>query len=92
MGGWHARGGTHTLCSLLVEGVGRGLGGVAGLEEEEGSLSEIFKRLNFGTRFGEGCLGISSSSPSSHLERFREGVEDPARVESIEMSGPSVVG
>ena len=89
MGGWHVRGGTHTLCSLLVEGIGRVLGGV---EEEDGSRSEIFGRLSFGTRFGEGCLGISSSSPFSHLERFREGVEDPARVGSIGVSGLSVDG
>ena len=30
---------------------------------------------------------MSSSSSLSHLERFREGVEDPARVESIGISG-----
>ena len=89
MGGWHVRGGTQTLCSLFVEGIGRGLGGV---EEVEGSKSETLDRLRFGTRFGEGCLGIFSSSPFSHLERFREGVEDPARVGSIGMSGLSVVG
>ena len=89
MGGWHVRGGTQTLCSLFVKGIERGLGGV---EEEEGSKSEIFERLSFGTRLGEGCLGRSSSSPFSHLERFREGVEDPARVGSIGMSGLSVVG
>jgi len=60
--------------------------------EEGGSLSEILERLGFGTRFGEGCLGLSFSSPFSHLERFREGVEDPARVGSIGISGLSVVG
>ena len=42
-------------------------------------------------RFGEDCLGVSLSSPSSHLERFREGVEDPARVGSIGMTELSVV-
>ena len=69
------------LCSLFVEGAGRGLGDcVAWVEGEEVSPSDIFERLDFGKRFGEGCLGISFSSPSSHLDRFREGVEDPARV------------
>ena len=84
MGGWNVRGGTHTLCSLFVEGVGRDLGGcVACVEEEDDPPSEIFERLGFGTRFGEGCLGISSSSLFSHLDRFREGVKDPARDGSI---------
>ena len=34
---------------------------------------------------------MSSSSPLSHLERFREGVEDPARIGSIEISRLTVV-
>ena len=80
------------LCSLLVDCVGRGLGCCVGWDEtEERSLLETFERLCFGTRFGEGCVGMSSSSPLSHLERFREGVEDPARVESIGISGLTVV-
>ena len=56
-------------------------------EEEEGSLSEVLERLNFGTRFGEGCIGTSFSSLLSHLERFREGVEGPAPVGSIGTAG-----
>ena len=56
-------------------------------EEEEGSLSEVLERLNFGTRFGEGCIGASFSSLLSHLERFREGVEGPAPVASIGTPG-----
>ena len=93
IGGWHVRGGTHMLCSLLVDCVGRGLGCCVGWDEtEERSLLETFERLCFGTRFGEGCVGMSSSSPLSHLERFREGVEDPARIGSIKISGLTVVG
>lgn len=79
------------LCSLLVDSVGRNLGCCVGWEEEERSLSETFERLGFETRFGEGCVETSISSPLSHLERLREGVEDPAPVESI-IPGLSVVG
>ena len=69
----------------------RGLGCCAGWEGEERSLSENFDRLGFGTRFGEGCVGVSFSSSLSHLERFREGVEDLARAGSIGISGLSMV-
>ena len=92
IGGWHVRGGTHMLYSLLAGCVGRGLGCCMGWEEtEERSLLETFERLGFGTRFGEGCVGMSSSSPLSHLERFREGVEDPARIGCIGISGLTIV-
>ena len=71
-----------------MDGIGRGLGDcVDWVDEEEGSPSESFDRLGFGTRFGESCLGMSFSSSFSHLERFLEGVEDPARVGSIEIVG-----
>lgn len=53
--------------------------------EEEGSPRESFDRFGFGTRFGDGCLGISSS-PFSHLERFLEGVDEPALGGSIGIS------
>ena len=56
-------------------------------ETEERLLLETFERLSFGMRFG-----MSSSSPLSHLERFREGVEDPARIGTIGISGLTVVG
>jgi hypothetical protein len=63
----------------------------AGKGGEEHSLSETLERLGFENRFGEGWVGMSSSS-LSHLERFREGVEDPAGVLSVGTFGLSVVG
>ena len=94
IGGWNVRGGTHTLCSLFVDGAGRSLGGcVVGWEKgEERSLSGTLECVDFKTRFGEGCIGTSWSWPLSHLERFREGVEDSAGFWSIGISELSVVG
>ena len=95
MRGWRVRGGTYTLCVGLLSAsstLARG-GGAVGVCDLEGTLESgggfDFTRF-FGTDGPCVCStdSVSAVSSTSHLERFRVGVEGPAcRDSSVDMAG-----